>query len=216
MTRKELYDQRLLKEAQQAVMRMHTRRHFLKESAMGLGALALGSLFGGCGRRDNVLNNIIFDPAHPLLPKLSPFPGKAKSVIYLHMAGAPSQLELFDYKPELMKMDGQDCPPSLLEGKRFAFIRGVPKMMGPQAKFAQHGQSGAWISENMPHLATIADEICFLKAVTTDQFNHAPAQLLVHTKNGPAEPWILGNLWIGNRESKSARFCSPYQWRQES
>ena len=109
MTRKELYDQRLLKEAQQAVMRMHTRRHFLKESAMGLGALALGSFFGGCGRKETMANNIIFDPAHPLLPKLSPFPGKAKSVIYLHMAGAPSQLELFDYKPELMKMDGQDC-----------------------------------------------------------------------------------------------------------
>ncbi len=109
------------------------------------------------------------------------FPGKAKVVIYLHMAGAPSQLELFDYKPELMKMDGQDCPQSLLEGKRFAFIRGVPKMLGPQAKFAQHGQSGAWISEYLPHFSTIADEVRFLKAVTTDQFNHAPAQLLMHT-----------------------------------
>ncbi len=97
------------------------------------------------------------------------------------MAGAPSQLELFDYKPDLMKMDGQDCPKSLLEGKRFAFIRGVPKMLGPQAKFAQHGESGAWVSEHMPHLSTIVDEISFLKAVTTDQFNHAPAQLLVHT-----------------------------------
>src|SRR5690349_20959538 len=179
MTRKELYSMKIHREAQDAVLSMHTRRHFLKESAMGLGALALGSLFG-C-RNATAYNEIPFDAAHPLLPKSPHFPGKAKSVIYLHMAGAPSQLELFDYKPELMKMDGQDCPPSLLEGKRFAFIRGVPKMMGPQAKFAQHGQSGAWISENMPHLASIADEICFLKAVTTDQFNHAPAQLLVHT-----------------------------------
>ena len=181
MTQKELHNQRLVKEAEQAVLQMHTRRHFLKESAMGLGALALGSLFGSCGRLQSSDNSIVFDPAHPLLPKLPPFPGKAKSVIYLHMAGAPSQLELFDYKPELMKMDGQDCPQSLLEGKRFAFIRGVPKMLGPQAKFAQHGESGAWVSENMPHLATIVDEISFLKAVTTDQFNHAPAQLLVHT-----------------------------------
>jgi hypothetical protein len=97
------------------------------------------------------------------------------------MAGAPSQLELFDYKPELQKLDGQDCPPSLLEGKRFAFIRGVPKMLGPQARFAQHGQSRLWLSEHLPHLSTVADELTILKAMTTDQFNHAPAQLLVHT-----------------------------------
>ena len=97
------------------------------------------------------------------------------------MAGAPSQLELFDYKPALAKLDGQDCPPSLLEGKQFAFIRGVPKMLGPQANFQQRGQSGAWISDFLPHLATVADEVAFLKAVQTDQFNHAPAQLLMHT-----------------------------------
>jgi hypothetical protein len=179
MTQKEQYNQRLVKEAQKAALQLHTRRHFLKESAMGLGALALGSLFG-CGSKPSS-NNIVFDPAHPLMPKLPPFPGRAKSVIYLHMAGAPSQLELFDYKPELMKMDGQNCPQSLLEGKRFAFIRGVPKMLGPQAKFAQHGESRTWVSENMPHLSTIVDEISFLKAVTTDQFNHAPAQLMMHT-----------------------------------
>lgn len=167
-------------QAREAILRMYTRRHFLRESAMGLGALALGSLIGGCGT-GSTSSGIAFDPAHPLLPKSPPFPGKARSVIYLHMAGAPSQLELFDFKPELMKMDGQDCPPSLLEGKRFAFIRGVPKMLGPQAKFSQHGNSGAWISENLPHLSTVADEITFLKAVTTDQFNHAPAQLLIHT-----------------------------------
>lgn len=180
MTQKELHNQRLLKEAQEAAMRLHTRRHFLKESAMGLGALALGSLIGSCGSSASG-NQVPFDAAHPLAPKLPQFPGKARSVIYLHMAGAPSQLELFDYKPALMKLDGQDCPQSLLEGKRFAFIRGVPKMMGPQAEFKQHGQSGAWISNYLPHLQTVADEVSFLKAVTTDQFNHAPAQLLMHT-----------------------------------
>lgn len=180
MTQKELHNQRLLKEAENAVTHMHTRRHFLKESAMGLGGLALGALFG-CKSNTQSVTQVAFDPAHPLLPKLPQFPGKAKSVIYLHMAGAPSQLELFDYKPELMKMDGQECPPSLLAGKRFAFIRGVPKMLGPQAKFAQHGESRLWISENLPHFATIADEVSLLKAVTTDQFNHAPAQLLMHT-----------------------------------
>lgn len=155
-----------------------TRRHFLYECGLGLGSLALGTL-AGCSSKQSTSN--LFAAAHPLLPKAPHFPGKAKSVIYLHMAGAPSQLELFDYKPELQKMSGQLCPPSLLEGKKFAFIRGVPKMLGPQATFKQRGQSGAWISDNLPHISTIADEITFLKAMQTDQFNHAPAQLLLHT-----------------------------------
>ncbi len=157
-----------------------TRRHFLKECGFGLGTLAFGSLWG-CSSGGN---KNLFNAANPLQTKAPPFPGKAKSIIYLHMAGAPSQLELFDYKPALQKLDGQDCPNSLLEGKKFAFIRGVPKMMGPQAKFKQHGHSGAWISEHLPHLSTVADEITFLKAMQTDQFNHAPAQLLMHT-GGP-------------------------------
>lgn len=194
MTQRELHNQRLIREAETAFLQSRTRRHFIRESAMGLGALALGSLLG-CGRRTQTAMPVSFDPAHPLAAKLPPFPGKARSVIYLHMAGAPSQLELFDYKPELHKMDGQDCPPSLLEGKRFAFIRGVPKMLGPQAKFAQHGQSRAWISEHLPHLATIADELCFFKAVTTDQFNHAPAQLLVHTGSARLGRPSLGS-WV--------------------
>ena len=182
MTQKELHIQRLLKEAGARSMEAQTRRHFLKESAMGLGALAMGALLGSCGNRSSSSgSSIVFDPSHPMLPRPPHFPGKAKSVIFLHMAGAPSQLELFDYKPQLMKMGGMDCPQSFLEGKQFAFIRGVPKMLGPQATFAQRGQSGAWISDHLPHFATIADEVSFLKAMTTDQFNHAPAQLLVHT-----------------------------------
>ena len=195
MTQKELHNQRLLREAERAVMRMQTRRHFIKESAMGLGALAMGSMLGSCTNSPAQSSSVTFDPAHPLMPKLPPFAAKAKSVIYLHMAGAPSQLELFDYKPELMKMDGQDCPQSLLEGKKFAFIRGVPKMLGPQAKFAQHGNSRAWVSENMPHLATIVDELSFLKAVTTDQFNHAPAQLMLHTGSARLGRPSLGS-WV--------------------
>lgn len=181
MTQKELNIQRLLKEANERSIHAHTRRHFLKESAMGLGALAMGAMFGSCGRSNAATPSVMFDPARPLLPKPPHFPGKAKSVIFLHMAGAPSQLELFDYKPELMKMDGQDCPQTFLDGKQFAFIRGVPKMLGPQAPFTQRGQSGAWVSDRLPHFATVADEVSFLKAMTTDQFNHAPAQLLVHT-----------------------------------
>lgn len=181
MTRDELHAYRLVKEANEIQAAAYTRRHFLKESAMGLGGLAMAALFGGCNFGAKGNNPVLYDAAHPLLPKSPPFLGKAKSVIYLHMAGAPSQLELFDFKPELMKMDGQDCPPSLLAGKKFAFITGVPKMLGPQANFAQHGQSRAWVSDNMPHFSTMTDEVSFLKAVTTDQFNHAPAQLLMHT-----------------------------------
>jgi hypothetical protein len=183
MTQKELHNQRLLREAERAVARRYTRRHFLQECAMGFGALALGSLLPGCrgAGAGTDGNPIVFDPAHPLAARLPMFPARAKRVIYLHMAGAPSQLELFDYKPALARLDGQDCPPSLLAGKRFAFIRGVPKMLGPQARFAQHGESRAWVSEHLPHLSTVVDELCFLKAVTTDQFNHAPAQLLVQT-----------------------------------
>jgi len=181
MTQNELHIQRLQKEAEHKALHQYTRRHFLKESAMGLGALALGSLFYNCGSKSSSLANTYFDATNPLAPKPPMFPGKAKSVIYIHMAGAPSQLELFSYKPELAKLDGQDCPPSLLEGKKFAFIRGVPKMLGPQAHFRQHGKSGLWLSDNLPHLATVVDDMAILNAVTTDQFNHAPAQLLMHT-----------------------------------
>lgn len=167
-------------EAIYANLQLSTRRLFLKQCAFGLGSLALGHLLAGCGQQGGG-GVSQFNPANPLLPRPPHFPARAKSVIYLHMAGAPSQLELFDYKPDLAKLDGQDCPQSFLEGKRFAFIRGVPKMLGPQAVFKQRGEAGAWISDHLPHLATVADELAFLKAVQTDQFNHAPAQLLMHT-----------------------------------
>jgi hypothetical protein len=158
-----------------------TRRHFLNECVSGMGALALVSVFGSCNpfESKNKISPLI--SSNPLAPRVPHFVPKAKSVIYLHMAGAPSQLELFDYKPALQKLDGQDCPQSLLEGKKFAFIRGVPKMLGPQASFKQYGQSGAWVSENLPHFSSVVDEVTFLKAMQTDQFNHGPAQLLMHT-----------------------------------
>jgi hypothetical protein len=182
MTQQELHNQRLFEEARKEVLRQHTRRHFLKESAMGLGALALGSLLNSCGRNSSQhASNILFDPVNPLAPRPPMFPGKAKSVIYLHMAGAPSQLELFDYKPDLVKLDGQDCPQSLMEGKRFAFIRGKATLLGPQATFAPHGESGLWVSNYLPHFSTIVDDVAIIKSVTTDQFNHAPAQLFMHT-----------------------------------
>jgi hypothetical protein len=154
-----------------------TRRHFLRHCATGLGAFALGGL-AGCGNNKSPLAAFAEEQLPLGVPHFAP---KAKRVIFLHMAGAPSQLELFDYKPELEKLDGLDCPPSLLEGKRFAFIRGVPKMLGPQARFTQHGDSGAWVSDYLPELSRSADDIAFLKACHTDQFNHAPAQLLLYT-----------------------------------
>ncbi|MFZ9982690.1 MAG: DUF1501 domain-containing protein [Cyclobacteriaceae bacterium] len=154
-----------------------SRRHFLKEVAGGLGSVALASLMGcdfNSGKRGlSVQDAISLRPPH--------FPGNAKRVIFMHMAGAPSQLELFDFKPDLQKLHNHDCPASLLEGKKFAFIRGVPKMLGPRASFSQHGQSGAWVSENLPHFSKVVDKVAFLKGVSTDQFNHAPAQLMVHT-----------------------------------
>lgn len=160
-----------------------SRRHFLLESAAGLGAAALASFMGGCAAKNSQSQDLL-STLDPMAPKPPHFPGKARRVIYMHMAGAPSQLELFDYKPELQKLHNQLCPPSLLDGKRFAFIRGTPKMLGPQAVFQQRGESGAYVSDYLPHFAGLADEVSFLKAVHTDQFNHAPAQLFVHT-GGP-------------------------------
>ena len=195
MTQEEIHNQRIQKEAEHKALHHYTRRHFLKESAMGLGALALGSLFYNCDSKPSSIANTFFDATNPLAPKPPMFTGRAKSVIYIHMAGAPSQLELFSYKPELSKLDGQDCPPSLLEGKKFAFIRGVPKMLGPQANFRQHGKSGLWLSDNLPHLSTVVDEMAILNAVTTDQFNHAPAQLLMHTGTARLGRPSLGS-WV--------------------
>jgi hypothetical protein len=175
----------LLNELQQAALRRDTRRHFLHTCTTGLGAMAFGSLLGGCdmlsGQKNRPANGSgpVDDPQTSARP--AQFAPKAKRVIYIHTAGSPSQLETFDYKPELVKYNGKDCPQELLQGKKFAFIRGTPKMLGPQGKFAQHGQSGAWISDYYTHLPGVADQLTFLKAMHTDQFNHAPAQLLMHT-----------------------------------
>ena len=154
----------------------NTRRHFLKTCSSGLGALAFGSLLGCQSSTENPAR-----ASETMLQGLARYAPKAKRVIYLHMAGSPSQLETFDYKPELARFHGQPCPDSFLEGKRFAFISGRPNLLGPQFTFQQHGNSGAWVSDRFPHLAQQVDDICFLKAMHTDEFNHAPAQLLLHS-----------------------------------
>ena len=149
-----------------------TRRHFFGRVGLGFGAIALSSLWETklCAEGDN-----------PLAPKKPMLPARAKSVIYLHMAGAPSQVDLFEYKPALIKFSGQPCPKEYLEGKRFAFIKGTPTMLGPLFKYDQRGRSGQWLSELLPHLTEVIDDVCVMRAMYTDQFNHAPAQLFVHT-----------------------------------
>jgi Protein of unknown function (DUF1501) len=170
----------VLQHLEQEKLRHVTRRHFLRESAFGLGALCfggqglLGATGGAVAKRDTA------QPLATLAPSFAP---KAKRVIFLHMAGAPSQMELFDYKPMLAKYNGKTCPQDYLEGQRFAFIQGVPLLLGPQFEFKQHGQSGAWISDRLPSLHKHADKLCFIKSMQTDQFNHAPAKLLMHTGN---------------------------------
>lgn len=148
-----------------------SRRHFLRDCGIGLGKMALASL----------LTDAFTTRAGAMAALPSQFPGRAKRVIHLFMAGAPSQLELFDNKPALTKLAGKPLPESVIGGQRYAFIRPDAAVLGPQFKFAQHGQSGAEISEVMPHLAKIADEICLIKSCKTDQFNHAPAQIFFQT-----------------------------------
>jgi hypothetical protein len=157
------------------LMQTATRRHFLKDSALGLGTVALASLLGDSAPAAPAT------PVNPLAPKKPHFEGKAKRVIYLHMTGSPPHLDLFDYKPELVRLDGKDCPAEFLEGKRFAFTSGTPKLLGTRRKFTQHGQSGTWMSDAIPHFHEIADEMCVIRSMNTDQFNHAPAELLVYT-----------------------------------
>ncbi|MBX6311910.1 MAG: DUF1501 domain-containing protein [Isosphaeraceae bacterium] len=153
-----------------------TRRWFFQQCGVGLGAIALGHLLGEAG---SAASDIA--AANPLAPKRPHYEPKAKRVIFLFMAGAPSHLELFDYKPQLAKFDGTLPPPDLLKGYRAAFINPSSKLLGPRFSFAQHGQCGAELSELLPHLAGVVDEIAIVKSMVTDAFNHAPGQILMST-----------------------------------
>ena len=141
-----------------------SRREFLKSTGAGIGAMALASVLKG----ESTASRPHFNP-------------RAKHVIYIHLVGAPSQLELFDAKPELVKRNGQKCPAHMFKGKRLAFIREHPVLLGSRFKFHRHGQSGLELSEHLPNLGGVADELCLVKSLTTDHFNHAPAQLFQHT-----------------------------------
>jgi hypothetical protein len=149
-------------------MNLTNRRWFLNQCGVGLGSLALADLLGAATN-------------DPLAPKKPHFAPKVKRVIYLFMAGGPSHLELFDNKPALAKFDGSLPPADLLKGYRAAFINPNSKLLGPKFKFAKHGQSGAEISELLPHLAKVADDITIVRGMSTDAFNHAPGQLMMNT-----------------------------------
>ena len=155
-------------------IQLNTRRHFLKNCGVGLGAGALAQ----------ILSPDAFGlkaPENPLLPRKSHFSSKAKRVIYIHLTGSPPHLDLWDYKPELVKRTDQECPDEFIKGKQFAFTSGTPKLMGTPRTFSQHGKSGMWMSDAIPHLHQHADDLCVIKSMHTDQFNHAPAELFVHT-----------------------------------
>ena len=169
-----------------------TRRHFFRDCGIGLGAMALGSLLNSGAAQD-------FTSRNPLASRAGHFPARAKNVIFMFMAGGPSQLELFDYKPELQKYNGQPIPQSYIEGKRFAFMdtfsKETPKMLGTVRDFKQHGQCGAWVSECLPNTAGIVDEIAFLKTVATDVPNHAPAKIFMNTGSGQFGRPSMGS-WV--------------------
>ena len=175
-------------DAMQMIPNSLARRAFLRHTSAGIGSVALASLLA--------------ETAQSQLLHHAP---RAKRVIFLHMVGAPSHLDLFDYKRQLQQLNGQLCPPSLLEGARFAFLRGHPRLLGTRYRFHRHGESGLEMSELLPHLSAVADEIAVIKTMRTEHFNHAPAQLFLHTGFGrfgrpTMGSWVNYGLGSENRD----------------
>ena len=160
---------------------LRTRRHFFRGCGVGLGSLALASLL------DEGRASATAPPAaaNPLAPKPGHHPARAKRVIYLFMAGGPSQLELFDHKPKLSALHGKPVPEEFVRGKRFAFMNTFakerPKLLATRRKFARHGKAGTWVSECLPHLAGVVDDLAVVRSMATDVFNHAPAKIFANT-----------------------------------
>lgn len=180
-----------------------TRRTFFGQAGLSLGSLAFGSLLQRESAAAPAGKAVAAASAQQLRkPHHAP---KAKAIIYLHMSGAPPTLDLFDYKKKLVELHMQPCPQSLLDGQRFAFIKGVPKMLGTPHKFHRHGQSGAEISDILPHTASIADDIAIVRSMVTDQFNHAPAELFLYTGaaragNASMGSWLTYGLGSENQD----------------
>ena len=176
-----------------------SRRQFFQDCGYGVGKIALASLLTGATSRKATAAPPSSIPANPLAPRRPHFAAKAKAVIHLFMAGAPSQLEMFDYKPSLTRLEGRPIPPSVIGGQRYAFIRTDAATLGPRFRFARHGQCGATLGETLPHLARVVDDICLIKSMHTDQFNHGPAQIFLNS--GFAQPgrpslgsWVIYGL----------------------
>jgi hypothetical protein len=176
-----------------AAAQYFTRRQFFSRCALGLGSIALASMMN-----DRRAFGAAAPPLpNPMAPKPPHFAARAKNIIYLFMAGGPSQLELFDYKPKLIELNGQPIPQSFIEGKRFAFMgtsHGT-KLLGTRRAFQQHGQSGTWVSEMFPHTATIVDDITLVKSCAANLFNHAPAKLFMNTGSGQFGRPSMGS-WV--------------------
>jgi uncharacterized protein (DUF1501 family) len=176
-----------------------TRRQFFHECGIGVGKIALASLLTGGVKAwgtpsaAEVAAKLVAD--HPSTTRPTHFPAKAKRVIYLFMVGAPSQLDLFDAKPTLEKYDGQQVPEDLVKDARYAFIEKTASLMSSRFKFAKHGQSGNELSEILPHTASIADDICIIRSMKTDQFNHAPAQIFTQTGSAQLGRPSMGS-WV--------------------
>ncbi|HEY0454764.1 MAG TPA: DUF1501 domain-containing protein, partial [Verrucomicrobiae bacterium] len=166
----------LLHELNQQSLLRATRRQFLGRMSVGIGGMALASLF-----KNDLFAGPTSELINPLAPKPPHFPAKAKRAIYIHMAGSPSHLDLFDPKPRLKELNGQPCPESLYKKERFAFIKGVPKMLGSPHSFQRFGKCGTELSNLLPHLGSVTDDICLVRSMHTEQFNHAPAQIFIFT-----------------------------------
>ena len=172
-----------------SVAQAWSRRQFFQRTGLNLGAIALGSMLNeALGAKPEGIEN-------PLAARKPHFEPLAKNVIYLHMIGAPSHLDLYDYKPELVKHDGEACPDELTKGKRFAFIGKDLKLSGTQFKFSQHGKSGQTLSELLPNLGEVADELAVIRSLHTEEINHAPAQMFLHTGFGRGGRPSLGS-WV--------------------
>ena len=161
-------------------LQLLTRRHFFRDCGVGVGKIALAML--ASGSLNSATGSRVFANGS-VRTQIPHFPPRAKRVIYMFMAGAPSQLDLFDFKPKLAELEGQPIPPSVIAGQRYAFIQPDAAVLGPQFAFSRHGKCGAELSERLPWLAKVVDDISILKSCTTDQFNHAPAQLVFNTGN---------------------------------
>ena len=171
-------------------LRHVTRRHFLKSSQLSLGSIALASMLAKETRAGDLSSQ-----NGALTPRAPHFRARAKRVIYLHLTGSPPHLDLYDYKPALVKLTGKPCPQSHLEGKRFAFTSGTPKLLGTPRNFTRHGEGGIWLSDALPNLQKVADKLCVIRSMTTDQFNHAPAELLLYTGSPRSGRPSLGS-WV--------------------